>query len=218
MVFVARGAMARAEQHATLGADTQRQHRDEHAPLPPAGLHWIRGLIVAAGGRTDEALASFADEIATSSSGHIYARECAANARVATGAIQLARGDRAGAEATFRHTLVEMPGHPRATLGLFAAVDPHDDSSQSHSRREATNRVIEALQKGGRPIEAALVTAGKHLVVGEAAAAMAILHRLLHDAPPGPAGWIIPVDPMLIGLRQAEGYTNLLAKLAARAV
>jgi hypothetical protein len=36
------------------------------------------------------ALDSFNEEIATGASGHVYAREFAANARVATGAIQLA--------------------------------------------------------------------------------------------------------------------------------
>ena len=40
---------------------------------------------------------------------------------------------------------------------------------------------------------------------------------MLADAPAGPAGWIIPVDPMLEAVRLAPGYPELLAKLAARA-
>ena len=46
MVFIARGALDRAEREATLGADSQRQHRDDQTPLSPVGLHWLRGLIV----------------------------------------------------------------------------------------------------------------------------------------------------------------------------
>jgi len=46
---------------------------------------------------------------------------------------------------------------------------------------------------------------------------MDILDRLLTDAPPGPAGWIVPVDPMLASLRFAPGRATLLARLAARA-
>jgi DNA-binding winged helix-turn-helix (wHTH) protein len=216
MVFVARGAIGRADHHATLGADAQRRHRDDRTPLPAAGLHWIRGLILAVRDEVDQALVSFAEEIA-GTSGHVYAREFAANARVATGAIQLARGNREAAEAAFRQTLVEMPGHPRATLGLFATTGPRTAPDEVEARRLATQRAIEELRRGERPIEAALVAAGERLVIGNIDEAIAILHRLLNDAPPGPAGWIIPVDPMLIGIRPAAGYSTLLAKLAARA-
>jgi DNA-binding winged helix-turn-helix (wHTH) protein len=218
MVFIARGALGRAEHAASLGSDAQRRHQSDQTPLPAAGLHWMRGLILAARNEIDLALASFNDEIATGSSGHVYAREFAANARVATGAIQLARGDREAAEATFRKTLVESPGHPRATLGLFATTGPRTDRAEVEARRLATEHAIEELRRGERLVEAALVTAGERLVLGEIDEAIVILHRLLSDAPQGPAGWIIPVDPMLIGLRPAAGYSSLLTKLAARAV
>ena len=217
MVFVARGAMGRAEQAASLGSDAQRQHQNDQTPLPAAGLHWMRGLILASRNEIDQALASFNDEIATGSSGHIYAREFAANARVATAAIQLARGDREAAEATFRNTLAESPGHPRATLGLFATTGPHTDRAEVEARRLATEHAIEELRRGERPVEAALVAAGERVVVGEIDSAIAILQRLLSDAPAGPAGWIIPVDPMLVALHDAAGYSALLARLAARA-
>jgi DNA-binding winged helix-turn-helix (wHTH) protein len=217
MVFVARGAMGRAEHAATLGAEAQRQHQEDRTPLPAAGLHWMRGLILAARNDIDHALACFNDEIAIGASGHVYAREFAANARVASGAIQLARGDRESAEATFRKTLAESPGHPRATLGMFATAGPRTDPAEVENRRLATLHAIEELRRGERLVEASLVAAGERMVLGEIDEAIVILHRLLSDAPPGPAGWIIPVDPMLTGLRPAAGYSSLLAKLAARA-
>ena len=73
MVFVARGALDRAERDATLGADAQRQRRQDPTPLPAAGLHWIRGLVLQARGETGAALASFDEEIAARANGHVYA-------------------------------------------------------------------------------------------------------------------------------------------------
>jgi hypothetical protein len=40
---------------------------------------------------------------------------------------------------------------------------------------------------------------------------------VLADAPPGPAGWIIPVDPMLAVVHETAGKQALFARLAARA-
>jgi hypothetical protein len=42
------------------------------------------------------------------------------------------------------------------------------------------------------------------------------IDHLLTDSPPGPAGWIIPIDPMLSVLRPAPQW-QLLLELAARA-
>ena len=43
------------------------------------------------------------------------------------------------------------------------------------------------------------------------------LDKLLTTAPAGPAGWIIPIDPMLAPLREHPRKQALFAKLAARA-
>jgi hypothetical protein len=43
------------------------------------------------------------------------------------------------------------------------------------------------------------------------------LDQLLTTAPAGPAGWIIPIDPMLAPLREHPRKQALFAKLAARA-
>ena len=47
---------------------------------------------------------------------------------------------------------------------------------------------------------------------------MTALDRLLETAPPGAAGWIIPVDPMLAPISENPGKTTLFSRLAARAV
>jgi hypothetical protein len=77
--------------------------------------------------------------------------------------------------------------------------------------------VIADLTRSERHAEAALVTAGAQVVRGEATAAVETLDRLLTSAPQGPAGWIIPIDPMLSSLNQSPGKQALFARLAARA-
>jgi hypothetical protein len=76
---------------------------------------------------------------------------------------------------------------------------------------------VAELTANDRPVEAALVTAGAHAAAGDLDGATTTLDQLLTTAPAGPAGWIIPIDPMLAAIRDQAGYPALLAKLAARA-
>jgi hypothetical protein len=78
-------------------------------------------------------------------------------------------------------------------------------------------KVLDELTRGGRHVEASLVEAGERCVLGRTVEAVEVLDRMLSEAPTGPAGWIIPVDPMLTSVRFAPGRSGLLAKLAARA-
>ncbi len=217
MVFIARGTLDRAEREATIGAESQRRQRGDRTPLPAIGFHWLRALLLAARGDTSAALASLDEESATNESGHIYAREFVLNARVAAGFMHVTMNDAPAAASTFQQALAEAPGHPRATLGLYAVAVRGADARDCEAARHATEHVIAELVRGERHVEAALVSAGQRIVEGQTAAAIALLDRMLADAPAGPAGWIIPVDPMLEAVRVAPGYPELLAKLAARA-
>ena len=76
---------------------------------------------------------------------------------------------------------------------------------------------IDELVRAERHIEAARVTAGGEIVEGNITAAVVTLDRLLTSAPAGPAGWIIPIDPMLAAIRESPGKSALFAKLAQRA-
>ena len=208
MVFIARGSVDRAERETRLGAETQRLHRSDRTPLPAAGLHWLHGLVLLARGNAADAAASFEEEIATGDGGHVYAREFAQNARVAMGFLKLNAGDVDAAALAFRSTLEHAPGHPRATVGLFAA---HAGDAA------ATERVIAELMRGERATEAALVTAGARIFGGHPDEAIDVLDRLLTESPAGPAGWIMPIDPMLSQLHESSQWPVLLEKLAARA-
>jgi DNA-binding winged helix-turn-helix (wHTH) protein/methylmalonyl-CoA mutase cobalamin-binding subunit len=202
MVFVARGTIDRAEREAAIGAETQRQNQSAHTPLPAVGFHWLRGMILAATGDRAGALACFAEEIASAAS-HVYGREFALNAHVATGFTRLADGDRAGAATAFTAAAT----HPKSRVGL-CAID---------GDRQPVDTAIGELTASERHVEAALVTAGAQIVRGEIDQAADTLDRLLTSAPPGPAGWIIPIDPMLAAVHESRAKQALFARLAARA-
>ena len=56
------------------------------------------------------------------------------------------------------------------------------------------------------------------VVRGRPTDAIALLDRLLTDAPPGFPGWTIPIDPWLTPLQGTPGHARLLRRLAQRAV
>jgi len=217
MVFVARGTMDRARREASIGVDAQRKNQVEQTPLPAVGFHWLNGMILAADGDHDRAVASFTEEIAAGDSGHVYAREFAVNARVAAGFALIDRRDFDGASASFADALAYAPGHPKAMVGMYAIATASDDRDAIDRCRQATVAAIDDLKRSERHAEAALVAAGAEIVDGHATDAAAALDRLLASAPAGPAGWIIPIDPMLAALRQHPAKHALFARLAARA-
>jgi DNA-binding winged helix-turn-helix (wHTH) protein len=203
MVFVARGTMDRAEREASIGADAQRQHQDAHTPLPAVGFHWLRGMILATRGDRAGALECFAEEVDAGRSGHVYAREFVVNAHVAAGFLHLAGDDPAAASASFS----EASGHPKAIVGL-SAID---------GTSAAVDQAIADLIRSERHAEAALVTAGAQIVRKQFDDAVRTLDRLLTSSASGPAGWIIPIDPMLVSIRESLQKSGVFAKLAARA-
>ncbi len=217
MVFVARGALARAEQEATRGAEIQREAAGTGTPIPTAGLHWLRGLVMSARGERDEALRCFDEEIAAGTDGHVYGREFIANARVASGFVLLGRNEAEAAVAHFTQALADTPRHARATLGLQASRILSRELRISDEAFAPVSKAKDELARSGRHIEASLVEAGERCVLGRITEAVDILDRMLTLAPVGPAGWIIPVDPMLAAVRYVPGRAVILAKLAARA-
>jgi hypothetical protein len=67
------------------------------------------------------------------------------------------------------------------------------------------------------PVDLAFARAARLVSAGDTSAAAAIAGVALAAAPPGNAGWLLPIEP-LIGVRHArEAWTPVLAALHLRA-
>ena len=165
-------------------------------------LHWLKGLLCLARGDDDAALAAFERELALESRGHLYARECCANAWCAIGACHLRLRDHASARAAFKQAIARVPTLAMAHAGI-ALLDP------KRPRRLAAEpaSVDEAVT------QAALLVAN-----AESAAAAQTILTALAAAPPGNAGWRIPVEPLLHVNRDQPALNQVLGLVRQRAV
>lgn len=217
MVHIARRALPAAEALLVRGAAIQDRQAGRPAKFPAAGLHWLLGLVCLAQGRAREALDHFARERAFEPGGEIYATEFAVNACYATGCTHLALDDPASALQAFDEGLARLPGHARSRLGRAVAtgrIGPRDEAMRLHA---AVQEALAELAAGGRASEAAMVAAAQATTLGRPGDALAILDRLLTEAPWGFAGWMIPIEPLLAPLHGYPGFDRALAMLAERA-
>ncbi|MEO7133010.1 MAG: hypothetical protein ABI024_02210, partial [Vicinamibacterales bacterium] len=99
----------------------------------------------------------------------------------------------------------------------YAIANRFGDVPAIDRTRDEAASAIEELTRGGRHVEAALVMAGRQIVESQIDVAMETLDHMLTTAPAGPAGWIIPIDPMLAAIREHPRKPALFAKLAQRA-
>jgi hypothetical protein len=131
--------------------------------------------------------------------------------------VHLTRGEHDAAQAAFREALQRLPGHARSRLGERLALERlgrHDDAQR------VTPILAECLVQllhGHRIAEAAIVSAADLAARGAAGEAAATLERLLVAAPPGFAGWTIPIEPLLTPLHGTPAFDRVLAILAERA-
>lgn len=194
-VFVARQAFDAAVEELRAGCASQDAQRAEGGRFKAVGLHLLHGLVLTARGDEKGALEEFTRELEFEGDGQLYARECAANTWYAIGAIHLGAGRRTDADAAFREALNRVPHHPLAAALCGATQQP------------PTANDVDAAMAAAAP----LVLAGKH----EDAARLC--GDALVQAEPGPAGWILPVEPLLKPLRHPDAWARTLAILRDRA-
>ena len=201
-VHVARHALDEAERELDAGLASQAS-QENPSRFSSVALHWLRGLLYLARGDARRALASLEKELSFESSGHLYARECCANTWYAIGALHARQQRRTDAVAAFQQALTRIPQHPLATLGL-------------------------GILKGGPPsappmsvsapsFEAAIGQAAILAVAGDVQEAMSLVDDALAAAPPGNAGWLLPVEPLLNVAAAPETWTPVLTRLRTRA-
>jgi DNA-binding winged helix-turn-helix (wHTH) protein len=218
MVFTARQAFARALMAASAGATAQsRQPRHEAALFPAVGLHWLRGLLLLRERQVGLAIESFAREMDGLPDAQIYAGEFRVHAQIAAGFAHLAADDATGAIDAFRIALETAPRNGRALIGLYSALRRTSLSREAQLLQPQIEEAVTELVAGHRLVEASLVRAAAEVSRGEIDAACTTLERLLESAPPGHAGWQIPIDPALAPIRSHPTYPRIVALLAARA-
>lgn len=216
MVHVARGDLGLAENVLRQGLAFERPEDQGSARFPGSGLHWLLGLIRLASGDAPGARAEFARELSLGTRG-IFAAEFAMDAFDGHGFALIAEGDLPGAAAMFTRALEQYPEHARSWLGLAAT---HRAAKRTKEAEKATARALKAveqLREHGRASEAAIVEAFSQVLGNQNAEAISTLQQMLADAPPGFAGWTLPVEPFLAPLRSDPAFRKLLATLSDRA-
>ena len=216
MVHVARRELEVAEEILRQGIAVRQRAATATDRFPANGLHWMLGLIRLAEGDESAARSEFDRELKTPGS-RLYGPEYAMDAYDGHGFVCLAAGEFDGAEVMFGKALTRYPDHARSFIGLSKACagrGRHDDAQAALDRAW---RAIDELRENGRTAEAALATAFAHTVAGRGDEAIAVLTKLVADAPPGFAGWTIPIEPLLADLKSRPPFRAVLARLAERA-
>ncbi len=220
MVHVARGRLREAETVLRQGAAVQDRQIDRGGRYPALGLHWLLGLVRLAEGDAAEALDEFDREHRLAQPHRLYGREYAMHARLARGAALLRLTRTNDAIDGFTRALELYPQHGPTLVGRALAQRASGDERGADASLAEAERSVAALTRT-RPIEAALVHAQLLASRGGAAAAdsaVAEMAGALAHAPPGFAGWTIPVEPFLAQLAAHQAFTGVLKALAARAV
>jgi tetratricopeptide (TPR) repeat protein len=216
MVFIARGAFDAALEALRGGVSAQDLQHGRPALFPGLGLHWTLGLLLAARGRHDEALAECARELDFAAGQTVYTAEFMTNASVLRGCLLLPEAPAQAVDA-FDDALRRLPRQGRAHLGLALAHRALGHAEDSARELALLNEAIDGLTTAGRNSEAALVRAASLVAHGQEHEAAAMLEQALTNAPPGPFGWSIPVEPFLATAVQSPTFARVRAILAERA-
>ena len=207
MVHVARGHLTDAERVLRHGAAIQDRQIGRGERYPALGLHWLLGLVRLAQDDIEDALTEFARERELAEPHRLYGREYAADAALGRGAALLRADRRDEAVASFHDTLALYPDHPLGHLGLAVS---------GRAGFNAVERVLETMDRA-KPIESALVRAQVLATQGDVSAAADLIARAVKNAPPGFAGWPVPVEPFLRQLTDSKAFPPVSRLLSERA-
>ena len=200
-VHVARQAFDEAERELDAGIASQATEHTGPSRFSGVALHWLRGLLHLARGDEQRAVELLERELSFESSGHLYARECCANTWYAIGAIH-SRGRRLReAAAAFQQAVARVPRHPLASLGL-GMITPDAPST--------------APAVPGPGFEIAIGQAIVLVGAGDPVSAARRVDQALSTTPPGNAGWLIPVEPMLNVVSAPDTWAPVLTRLRTR--
>jgi len=216
MVHVARQAPGKARRVLEEGIALQERPGAARSRFPANGLHWMLGSILLARGDAAGARAEFERE-GKSDHQTLYAREYAVAALNGQGWVLLDAGEPARAEAAFRASLRAHPEQVRPHLGLALVARGRRQAAAAEDALGAARHAIEELRHGGRTVEASLMAAAENTVEQRHEHAVDALESLLLQTEHGPAGWILPIEPLFRPLTGSKRFSEVLRRLAERA-
>ena len=216
MLHVARGHLEGAESILGEGSVVQDRQRGRRERYPALGLHWLRALIRLAADDVPGALERFDDELALADVGRLYGREYTMLARHGRGMALIRAGRLDEAAHELGLALALYPDHVQSHLAM-ALLHQRRSAPQLAEAALARADAVSPVLDRSRPVEAAVVRAARHVVAGRLSDASQTLAAMLKGAPPGFAGWAIPVEPLFRDLVQDQSFTAVSELLAARA-
>jgi DNA-binding winged helix-turn-helix (wHTH) protein len=215
MVHIARNDLARAGDILARGVTVGEDAALRLERFPGRGLHWLTGLVRLAMGDRARARLALQQEL-DSTARALFAEEFVMDACYGLGFARLDDGDPEGAAAIFDEALVRYPEHARSLIGRAVALRSLGHAEAAEVSLERAANAIDTIRPL-RPNEAGLAAACLQLTRQDPNAAIRTLDELLQGAPPGLAGWSIPIEPLLAPLRTSEAFGHVLARLRARA-
>src|SRR5262245_3194674 len=199
-VFVARQAFDAALELLQDGCAAQDAQATSAGGYPGVALHLHRGRVLAVMGDVEKAIDELTRELAAHHHGQSYARDGIATTWYTLGALHHRQGRRHEAAAAFKEALTVVPGHLCATAALGDDPPPARRWQDPHTIDLTLAQAI-TLARAGRHCDAA------HLCADAVA-----------QAPPGCAGWVLPVEPTLNPTARPDIWAATLAILRNRAV
>jgi hypothetical protein len=200
-----------AHRHITDGLAAIPPSSGESSRFSVVGLHLVDGLLWLDAGDYDRGLEALVREVQDEHRGHVYTRECCAHACSFIGTAHFTRGKRDQACDGFVEALKRIARHPSARVGLMM-LGVTDHPSLALPVPDAA-----AIAAAGRQVEAAVAHAAFLNFANDAATGGQLVLKALQAAPPGSAGWTIPIDPQLAVRRHPAAWASVFAELRTRA-
>jgi DNA-binding winged helix-turn-helix (wHTH) protein len=209
MVHVARGHLTEAERVLRHGAAIQDRQIGRGERYPALGLHWLLGLVRLAHDDVAEAIQEFDRECGLAQPHRLYGREYTMHASLARGAALLRMRREREAMDSFLQAHFAYPDLPLVHAGLALAEADGADWTTTESTAAMLTRA--------RPMAGTLARGIILAARGEAEAAAGALRQVLDQAPPGFAGWWLPVEPFMRQVIDNKEVRSVLARVAERA-